>query len=91
MPAPHADELRRLLHALRGEIGSFVFRLALLDEQEMSGAARTHLDAMLANVDRMVGAVADITSGFGLEGGKSTPLAILHSRHTQRSLEAAAD
>ena len=91
MSAPNTDEFRRLLHALRGEIGSFVIRLALLDNQEMSGAARTHLDAMLVNVDRMVEALAGITSAFGLEGGKSTPLAILHSRHTQQSLAAAAD
>ena len=91
MSAPDTDELRRLLHDLRGEIGSFVIRLALLDGQEMNGAARTHLDAMLVNVDRMVKALAALTSGFGLEGGKSTPLAILHSRHTQRSLAAAVD
>ena len=91
MSAPNIDELRRLLHALRGEIGSFVFRLALLDDQEMSGAARIQVEAMLANVERMVEALAGITSSFGLEGGKSTPLAILHSRHTQRSLAASAD
>jgi hypothetical protein len=91
MSAPNTEELRRLLHDLRGEIGSFVIRLALLDDQKMSGDARTHLDAMLVNVDRMVGALARFTSGFGLEGGKSTPLAILHSRHTYQSLAAATD
>ena len=91
MPAPSNEELRRLLHDLRGEIGSFVFRLALLDEQRMSGDARTNLDAMLGNVDRMVGALARLTSGLGLEGGKSTPLAILHSRYTHQSLAATTD
>ncbi len=91
MSAPNTDELRRLLHALRGEIGSFVFRLALLDGQEMSGAARTQLDKMLVNVDRMVGALADLTLGLDLEGGKSTPLAILQSKHTQQSLAATPD
>jgi hypothetical protein len=91
MSAPKTDELRRLLHDLRGEIGSFVIRLAILDGQEMSGTARNQLDAMLANIDRMVRAVACLTSGLGLEVGKSTPLAILHSRHTQQSLAATAD
>jgi hypothetical protein len=56
---------------------------ALLDNQEMSGTARAHLEAMLVNVDRMVEALAEITSSFGHDGGKSTALAILHSRqHT---------
>jgi len=90
MPAPNSEELRRLMHALRGEIGSFVIRLALLDDEEMSSPARTQLDAMLVNVDRMVEALAAITSSFDLEDGKSTPLAILHSRHTQKSLAATA-
>jgi len=91
MSSLQTTELRRLLHDLRGEIGSFVFRLAILDDQKMSGTARAQLDAMLANVDRMVGALADLTQGLGLDGGKSTPLAILHSRHTQKSLAAAVD
>jgi hypothetical protein len=90
MATPDRDELRRHLHDLRGEIGSFLFRLALLDDQEMSGATRTHLDAMLVNVHRMVDALARITARFGLDSGKSTPLAILHSPHTQRSLAATA-
>jgi hypothetical protein len=91
MAAPNNDELRPLLHDLRGALGAFVFRLALLDNQEMSGTARAHLEAMLVNVDRMVEALAEIASSFGHDGGKSTALAILHSRHTQQSLFAAAD
>ena len=91
MSAPDTHELRQLLHDLRGDLGSFVIRLAILDGEEMSGAARKQLDAMLVNVDRMVASLARITSRFGLDGGKSTPLAILHSRHTQQSLAETAD
>ena len=89
MSTPDTDELRRLLHDLRGALGSFVIHLALLDDQEVGGRARKHLDAMLVGVDGMVEALAQITSSFGLEGGKSTPLAILQSRHTQRHLAAS--
>jgi hypothetical protein len=43
----------------------------------MSEAAREHVSAMLSNVQRMIGALAEITSRFGLELGDSTPLAII--------------
>ena len=91
MSVPDTAEVRRLLHALRGALGSFVIHLAIVDDQEVSQDARAHLDAMLANVDRMVEALAAITESFGLEGGKSTPLAILHSPHTKRALVGPAD
>jgi hypothetical protein len=91
MSAPDTDEARRLLHALRGALGSFVIHLAIVDDQEMSQDARTHLDAMLVNVDRMVEALAAISASFGLAGGKSTPLAILNSPHTKQALVTVAD
>jgi hypothetical protein len=72
------DELRRLLHRLREPLGAFAIRLTLLDDATMDDAARAHVDAMLAEVQRMTRAVEAITARFGLEVGDSTPLAIIH-------------
>jgi len=70
-------EIAHLLHELREPVGAFVIYLALLDDEEVGKEARKHLDSMRTNVQRMVGAIADIASGFGLEGdGNSAPVRV---------------
>jgi signal transduction histidine kinase len=79
---PEKDEMSRLLHDLREPLGAFVIYLALLDDEKLSDDGRKHLESMLGSVQRMVTAVGEIASSFGLEPGKSTPLAILNQdRH----------
>jgi hypothetical protein len=74
---PNRNEIRGLLHALREPVGAFVIHLSLLDDEDLSEEARSHLEAMLVNVQRMVEALGDITSSFDLEAGSSTPLSVL--------------
>jgi signal transduction histidine kinase len=74
---PKPNELRALIHALREPVGSFVIRLALLDDEELSDDAQEHIDAMLSSVQRMIRALTEMTSRFELDRGESTPLAIL--------------
>lgn len=65
------------MHALREPLGTVAIRLALLDDEAVSDAAREHLEAMLTSVHRMMKALSAITELFGLEAGSATPLAIL--------------
>jgi hypothetical protein len=70
--------LRRILHDLRDPVGAFVIHLSMLDDRGLDEDVQRHVDAMLGAVQRMVGALADLTAQFELERGKSTPLAILN-------------
>jgi len=74
---PRTDEIRRLVHALREPIGAFVIHASLIEDDDLNDEAREHVRALLSNVERMVGALAAITSRFGLELGDSTPLALI--------------
>jgi hypothetical protein len=46
----------------------------------LSDEARERVDAMLGNVQRMMDALANITSRFGLELGDASPLALIAGR-----------
>jgi hypothetical protein len=76
MATPRADEIRRLLHALREPVGAFAINVALLDDEALNEAARQNVNAMLSNVQHMTKALAAITKAFRLEVGDATPLAI---------------
>jgi hypothetical protein len=66
-------------------MGALVTHLALLDDKPLDNEARRHVEAMLANVDRMINVLGDLTAALELEPGKSTPLAILtRGRRMQR-------
>ena len=75
---PKADEIRRLLHALREPVGAFAINVALLDDEALNEAARQRMNAMLSNVERMAKALAAITKAFGLDVGDSTPLSLIN-------------
>lgn len=82
LPPGTIADLRRQVHALREPLGSLVIRLALLDDEIHTDAGQQHIDSMLASVQRMVAALAEITATLCLELGDSTPLAIL-SKHPE--------
>jgi hypothetical protein len=75
---PKADEIRRLLHALREPVGAFAINVALLDDQALNEAERQKMNAMISNIERMTNALAAITKAFGLEVGDSTPLPLIN-------------
>lgn len=85
---PRIDEIRQLVHALREPIGAFVIHASLIEDEQLSDTAREHLIAMLSNVERMVGALAEITSRFGLELGDATPLAMITAGENRRANRA---
>ena len=78
LATPKADEIRRLLHALREPVGAFAINVALLDDEALNEAERQKINAMLSNVERMTKALAAITKAFGLEVGDSTPLSLIN-------------
>jgi len=80
------DEMRRLLHRLREPLGAFAIRLTLIDDAALDEDSRAHVDAMLAEVQRMTHALEAITARFGLEVGDCTPLAII--QRESRRLES---
>ena len=87
MTTPKADEIRRLLHALREPVGAFAINVALLDDETLNEAAREKMNVMLSNVERMTKAMAAITKAFGLEAGDSTPLSLIHGNGRRRRIE----
>ena len=86
LAAPDTDQTRRLLHALREPVGAFAIYIALLDDEDLSAGARSHVDAMLVNVEHMMKALTAITSAFSLEVGDSTPLALLSKQRNPNSV-----
>jgi len=72
------------MHALREPVGAFVINLSMLDDENLSTEGRERLEAMLANVQRMVEALTELTAGLGLERGSSTPLAMLSRQSPPR-------
>ena len=82
---PRTDEIRRLVHALREPVGAFVIHVSMIEDEQLTDDVREHVQAMLSNVERMVGALADITSRFGLELGDTTPLSLIASEDFRES------
>jgi hypothetical protein len=87
LATPKADEIRRLLHALREPVGAFAINVALLDDEALNEAARQRMNAMLSNVERMAKALAAITQAFGLEVGDSTPLSLINGNGRPRRVQ----
>jgi hypothetical protein len=87
---PRTDEIRRLVHALREPVGAFVIHVSMIEDERLSDDVREHVAAMLSSVERMVGALADITSRFGLELGDATPLSMIASEDRRASGAARA-
>ena len=82
---PRTDEIRRLVHALREPVGAFVIHVSMIEDERLSDDAREHVAAMLSSVERMVGALADLTSRLGLEIGDTTPLSLIASEDRRAS------
>jgi hypothetical protein len=87
LATPRADEIRRLLHALREPVGAFAINVALLDDEALEPAARQRLNAMISNVERMTNALAAITKAFRLEVGDSTPLPLINGNGRDTSVK----
>ena len=56
-----------MMHALREPVGAFAINLSLLKDDDLSGTARTRVDAMAKNVQRMTEVLAELTAKLQLE------------------------